>query len=275
MDGTAEPIIAIIGHPIAGNPTQFALETGFHAAQVECRVLSVDLPAERVSAAIAGMDAMNFRGIWVTPSCKDAASAIVSNELSSHLDFLHHANTPDADSPWTVRSLKQQVWPELAAELLERRSHVCGKLWWIDDQVDPSTENLSLRKTQIMDQLQAIHHETFSAMTMDKIEIIADVTGLADEEVSEEGDSVLVLARPQKVQSEWQLPSQSILLDLNENWDPAYLARWERVKADTEGACLRGPDVHAACLTELTKLLFDRHVESEVFQEAIDEYLAV
>ena len=35
MDGTTEPIIAVLGHPIAGNPSQLALERAFAAMKLE------------------------------------------------------------------------------------------------------------------------------------------------------------------------------------------------------------------------------------------------
>ena len=43
MDGTTEPIIAVIGHPIAGNPSQLALERALRAMDLDWRVLSFDV----------------------------------------------------------------------------------------------------------------------------------------------------------------------------------------------------------------------------------------
>ncbi len=274
MDGTTEPLIAIIGHPIAGNPTQFALETGFAAAQIDCRVLSVDLPPEKLSAAIAGMDAMNFRGIWVTPSCADSIEAVGPTGSPNLLDFLRHDDAT-SDSPWAAFSMKQQVWPGLAAELLDRQSHRCGKLWWIDGQADLSAEHVLSEKKRLLDQMQATDQECFSALTVDDIEMIRDPAGVQRGEPGADEDNVIVWARSPSVPPQWQPPSRSVILDLNENWDPAYLADWDAIKADAAGTCLRGADVHAACLSKLTMLLFDRQVDPEVFQDAVDEYLAV
>lgn len=274
MDGTAEPVIAIIGHPIAGNPTQFALETGFKAAQIDCRVLSIDLPPEKVSTAIAGMDAMNFCGIWVNPSCADTLGAVGPAGSTLLLDFLRHEEATN-DSPWTALSMKHQVWPGLAAELLGRQSHRCGKIWWIDERADLEAEHLRLEKKSLFDHVQAAGQECFSDLTVDDIEIIRNPSGVEPGRRSADEDNVIVWARSPNVSPQGALPSQSVILDLNENWDPAYLADWEAIKSEAAGNCLRGIDVHAACLSKLTMLLFDHRVDPDIFQDAIDEYLAV
>ncbi|TWU10006.1 shikimate dehydrogenase [Allorhodopirellula heiligendammensis] len=273
MDGTTEPIIAIIGHPIAGNPTQFALETGFAAAQIDCRVLSVDLPPDRVSAAIAGMDAMNFRGIWITPSCRAASSLVAPQASLPLLDFLQHRRDAASAPPWTTLSLKQRVWPGLAGDLLDRRSCHCRKLWWIDDRAGLSADDLHAQRTKLVEQIHAANCDSFSAFEVDQIEIVNTPTGIEVDDDLDNAD-VIIWARSKNVPTQWEPSCRSIIIDLNENWDPEHLVFWDGIKA-VAGDCLRGADVHAACLSLLTKLLFDRHVDPEVFQDAVDEYLAV
>lgn len=286
MDGTTEPIIAIMGHPIAGNPTQFALETGFNAAQIDCRFLSIDLPTGKTAAAVAGMDAMNFRGIWVTPSCQKMAAAIVPNGQPMLLDFLRHTGAPAPDAAWTALSLKTQVWPGLIADLLKRRSRRCGKIWWIDKQADLSTDQLLIEKNSILDRLRTAKYECFATLTIDEIEIVHDpddvdrggglsLRNIEGAETLDVADDVIIWARCQSVPSQWLPPEETVTIDLNENWDAGYLADWDGIKATAPGNVLRGADVHAACLSKLTMLLFDRHIDPEVFQDAVDEYLAV
>lgn len=286
MDGTTEPIIAIMGHPIAGNPTQFALETGFNAAQIDCRFLSIDLPTGKTAAAVAGMDAMNFRGIWVTPSCRKAAASIVPNEQPMLMDFLRHTNAPAPDAAWTALSLKMQVWPAMVAQLLNRRSRRCGKLWWIDEQADLSVDPLLNEKNRLWDLLQTTKQECFSTLSVDQIKIVKHcdnvdrrggigLRSVEDTETRDDSNDVIIWARCQSMPPQWLPPAETVTIDLNENWDAAYLADWDRIKSAAPGNVLRGADVHAACLSKLTKLLFDRHIDPEVFQEAVDEYLAV
>ncbi|QEF96047.1 hypothetical protein Mal15_00730 [Stieleria maiorica] len=63
MDGITEPVVLVLGHPIAGNPAQFALERAFESMQLRWRVISSDVPPERVEQAIAGAEVLGFRGL--------------------------------------------------------------------------------------------------------------------------------------------------------------------------------------------------------------------
>ncbi len=74
MDGTTEPVVAVIGHPIAGNPSQFAFERALRAMEFEWRVLSFDVSPETVAAALDGAEALGFRGVFIDPSVADAAT---------------------------------------------------------------------------------------------------------------------------------------------------------------------------------------------------------
>ncbi len=65
MNGNTEPLIAVIGHPIAGNPTQFAIECALKSLELDYRVLSFDVPAENLAAAINGLEVLGFRGVLV------------------------------------------------------------------------------------------------------------------------------------------------------------------------------------------------------------------
>lgn len=74
MEGTTEPIIAILGHPIAGNPSQLAIERALCDMDLEWRVLSFDVEAEDVPAALNGFDVLGIRGVLIDPSVCEAAA---------------------------------------------------------------------------------------------------------------------------------------------------------------------------------------------------------
>lgn len=57
-----QEIIACIGFPVAGNPTQFVMERAFEAAGLDARCLTADVAPESLERAIGGMSAMGFRG---------------------------------------------------------------------------------------------------------------------------------------------------------------------------------------------------------------------
>ncbi|EMI20871.1 hypothetical protein RMSM_02202 [Rhodopirellula maiorica SM1] len=63
MDGTTEPIIAVLGHPIAGNPSQLAIERAFEAMKLDWRVMSFDVTPENLPVALHGLEVLGVRGI--------------------------------------------------------------------------------------------------------------------------------------------------------------------------------------------------------------------
>jgi hypothetical protein len=74
MDGTTEPIVAIIGHPIAGNPSQLAVERALREMKLEWRVLSFDVDPEDVAAALEGFSVLGIAGVLIDPSVMSVAS---------------------------------------------------------------------------------------------------------------------------------------------------------------------------------------------------------
>lgn len=60
--GSLQEIVCCIGHPVAGNPSQFILERAFAALGLEWRYLTLDVSPEQLVDAVRGMRAMGFRG---------------------------------------------------------------------------------------------------------------------------------------------------------------------------------------------------------------------
>jgi shikimate dehydrogenase len=60
--GSLQEIVCCIGHPVAGNPSQFILERAFAALGLEWRYLTLDVTPEQLADAVRGMRAMGFRG---------------------------------------------------------------------------------------------------------------------------------------------------------------------------------------------------------------------
>lgn len=74
MDSTTEPIIAVVGHPIAGNPSQFALERALRSLDLDWRVVSFDVHPQDVAAALQGFDVTGISGVLIDPSIETEAS---------------------------------------------------------------------------------------------------------------------------------------------------------------------------------------------------------
>ncbi|QDS93272.1 Shikimate dehydrogenase [Roseimaritima multifibrata] len=82
---TTQPIACVLGHPIAGNPSQFAIERALASDESDWRFLSLDVAAENLEDAIRGAKALGFRGLLVADPHQQAASAYC-DQLSPHAE---------------------------------------------------------------------------------------------------------------------------------------------------------------------------------------------
>ena len=74
MDDTTEPLIVVIGHPIAGNPSQFAMEKALRSLGLDWRVLSFDVLPENIAAALEGFAATGITGVLIDRSVVEPAT---------------------------------------------------------------------------------------------------------------------------------------------------------------------------------------------------------
>lgn len=73
MDNSSlQPILAMLGHPVAGNPTQYMIEKAFSHHQLDWRYLSLDVLPEDLATVVRGMRAMGFCGGNCTDPHKQA-----------------------------------------------------------------------------------------------------------------------------------------------------------------------------------------------------------
>lgn len=75
MDGNTQSTIAVLGHPIAGNPSQFALERVLQHLKLDWRVFSFDVPPEHLHVALAGLEVLGVRGVLVDHLLTEAAAS--------------------------------------------------------------------------------------------------------------------------------------------------------------------------------------------------------
>lgn len=61
-DAPLQPILALLGHGLGGNPTQYMIEKAIVHHELDWRYLSLDVPPEQLEDAVRGMRAMGFRG---------------------------------------------------------------------------------------------------------------------------------------------------------------------------------------------------------------------
>lgn len=82
-DSAIPPLLGIVGHPIAGNPMQFAMEQALAAAQLDWRFLSFDVSPARLADAVAGVDALGFRGLAIAPPHGAAMLELIEHPSAS------------------------------------------------------------------------------------------------------------------------------------------------------------------------------------------------
>jgi shikimate dehydrogenase len=62
MSQSSQEVVCCLGHPVAGNPTQYMMEKAFAAAGLDWRYLTCDVPPEKLADAMRGIRALGFKG---------------------------------------------------------------------------------------------------------------------------------------------------------------------------------------------------------------------
>jgi shikimate dehydrogenase len=73
-----QEILALLGCPAAGNPAQYLAERMLAEAGLDWRFLTLEVAPERIGAAIAGIDALGFRGCVLAGPLRSLAAAHVT-----------------------------------------------------------------------------------------------------------------------------------------------------------------------------------------------------
>jgi shikimate dehydrogenase len=62
MSNSLQEVVCCLGQPVAGNPTQYMMEQAFAAAGLDWKYLTFEVPPEKLAAAMAGLQALGFKG---------------------------------------------------------------------------------------------------------------------------------------------------------------------------------------------------------------------
>ncbi|MEM6468297.1 MAG: hypothetical protein AAF802_01925 [Planctomycetota bacterium] len=100
MDGIVEPVLLVVGNPIAGNPSQFALEKAFESLAISWRVISCEVDPVQLETAIEGARALGMRAMLLDHSLK---SAVDHSSDYYTADFLYR--TGDQPEKWQLESV--------------------------------------------------------------------------------------------------------------------------------------------------------------------------
>ena len=61
-NNSLQEIVALLGYPVGGNPTQYVVEQAFARIGLDWRYLTLEVPPESLADAVRGMRALGFRG---------------------------------------------------------------------------------------------------------------------------------------------------------------------------------------------------------------------
>lgn len=76
-DSAVQTALCVIGHPIAGNPSQFCILRALTALGLEWQCLSFDVPVESLPAAVSGIDVLGFAGALISAPHHVAVAALL------------------------------------------------------------------------------------------------------------------------------------------------------------------------------------------------------
>ncbi|MEO9590902.1 shikimate dehydrogenase [Rhodopirellula bahusiensis] len=310
MDEKIEPVLAVVGHPVAGNPTQFALESALEQANVDCRVLSFDLNPKQMPIALDGMHAMSFRGVWIDASCRehilrnaDFASklGITATDPSHPPEALRSSpeskSENESNSHWQAISVREQTWTQLIRTQLELGGFSVQQVLIICSDADVRKQ-LAQR---LVSENQLVTAEAMQTSPPDKDapskRIDPDCPSETDAQIESTVDRIVMVTSPEQITTTslanvWlavdgpaseiidafrssTTPPGTVLVDLNENWDASDISEWERCKMDAGSNCITRWDIHAACLAKVVPQWLGAEVQVDVLREAMEEYLSV
>ncbi|MEO1993402.1 MAG: hypothetical protein ABGW78_15795 [Pirellulales bacterium] len=78
-----QEIVALLGSPAAGNPAQYLFERALNSVDLDWRFLTLDVEGPRLGDALAGIEALGFRGCLLAQPLQEAALQCIENTTPS------------------------------------------------------------------------------------------------------------------------------------------------------------------------------------------------
>lgn len=142
MDAPTQSIIVVIAHPIAGNPTQFALERALHSMELDWRVFSFDVAPKDVPAALEGFAVTGITGVLIDRTLQPEVAAWYRNTKADGSSDVN-AETIDClyrgDGGQFVGTNQQRNWLQSRIEQVALADQEVGERIWFGDSLDAAT----------------------------------------------------------------------------------------------------------------------------------------
>ena len=129
MSTALQPILALLGHPVGGNPTQYMLQKALDQCQLDWRYLTLDVVPEDLGDAVRGMRAMGFAGGNCAEPHKQAVLPHLDRTtdvaaLSGVVNVIFRDETGLVGDNTEGRALVESLKPQM--ELAEKRVVLLG-----------------------------------------------------------------------------------------------------------------------------------------------------
>ncbi len=259
MNDTTEPIIAVIGHPIAGNPSQLALERAFASMKLDWRVMSFDVAPENLTVALAGLEVLGVRGVmigsslashaakWATGHMPDQAGASRIDCFYRDLSVRSGLLGVDSESQFLSEHIKNFL--EKSGEIVHPKPFAIGQFsqTWID-WFSP-------------DERESIRNQLTENGTFDPDAI--------------EGANVLLLGDADEIsaaleEEDWsRCDRAAMVIDLSQN--ESLLSNLDRMEKKILNTDDRRVGIICTCIERWT----GKKPSTEIICDAIEEYMAV
>lgn len=253
MDGMIEPVILVLGNPIAGNPIPFALERAFESLSLSYRVLSCELQPTDFEAAIEGARVLGIRAVFL-----DASLSADSHFGQSGLAFDFLDRKPGEDTDWyPMRLINEWLYHAILGFLPTQAVD--------NENLDPSSEiaseNIERRLLWIGEEDARFPSDLATSQSRSPI-------AWAPSEAIEQAD-MIAISNQIEVDSWPQSQKKTLVIDLAT--PPNELAGLKSLGyhvIDFEA-------LRVGVLASLVERVTGQQADSDVIQEAIEEYLAV
>ena len=256
MDGNTEPLIAVLGQPIAGNPSQFAIERGLRALDLDFRVTSFDVSVDDLEAALSGLEVLGYHGVLIDHPLMSAAANWIANknevsEIGAPIDCLFRDHAGKDTRPKLMKHNAFESWLiEVTKTHRQQFNQTRSSVLWLGARDDFFPQEL---------------------LPEDGVELFTRSPNL---EVIERTEAIYIAAGPKKEielsANQWPIDDGSTLvIDLTNGHSELDSVRSRGYTVIDKQA--RRCGVIQQCLSRWT----GQTVADSIIQEAIEEYLAV
>ena len=271
MDGITEPVVLVLGHPIAGNPAQFALERAFEALNLSWRVISCDVPHQELQRAIDGAWVLGFRGVLldqnlVHSEVESAQSPALTNQLVEGCDvYFREPDSPHWSAVNALSLFLQQAVKSEATDESGSTDSDSSEDAPADEQ--PTDDGLEAEPTPAPDLLciGPPHPSLADLLTPDTN--ISPIAWASPEAIR--NASIIALTQPMELDDWPECEGAKLVIDLAN--PPNEVDEIEELGYQVIGR----ESIRIGILGECIQRWTDEHPDLEVLTEAVEEYLAL